>query len=108
MSRNSEVISPAMSKDKKVSEILSRVEKGGSEKYHRKNSETGKLFARDRIDRLVDVGSFLEDAALANHLDGELPADGVVTGTATMGGRPVALMANDSTIKAGSWGKRTV
>jgi acetyl-CoA carboxylase carboxyltransferase component len=97
-----------MSKDEKLSEILSRVEKGGAEKYHRKNSETGKLFARDRIERLVDVGSFLEDAALANHLDGELPADGVVTGTATMGGRPIALMANDSTIKAGSWGKRTV
>ena len=45
-----------MSKDEKLSEILTRVEKGGSEKYHRKNSETGKLFARDRIDRLVDVG----------------------------------------------------
>jgi acetyl-CoA carboxylase carboxyltransferase component len=37
-----------------------------------------------------------------------LPADGVVTGTATIGGRPVALMANDSTVKAGSWGARTV
>ena len=37
-----------------------------------------------------------------------LPADGVITGTATVGGRPVALMANDSTVKAGSWGARTV
>jgi len=87
---------------------LARVEKGGAPKYHQKNAETGKLFARERIARLSDPGTFLEDAALANALDPELPADGVVTGTALIGGRPVAIMANDSTIKAGSWGKRTV
>ena len=68
----------------------------------------GKLFARDRIAMLVDAGSFTEDGAFANVLASELPADGVVTGTATIDGRPVALMANDSTVKAGSWGARTV
>jgi acetyl-CoA carboxylase carboxyltransferase component len=93
---------------KEVEETLARVEKGGAPKYHQKNAETGKLFARERIARLVDAGSFREDAELANVLDKELPADGVVTGTATISGRTVAIMANDSTVKAGSWGRRTV
>src|SRR6202142_2460579 len=97
-----------MSVDHKVKETLARVEKGGAAKYHQKNAEQGKLFARERIARLVDAASFVEDAALANNLDPELPADGVVTGTAQVDGRPVAIMANDSTVKAGSWGKRTV
>ena len=65
---------------KKLKETLARVEKGGAAKYHQKNAEQGKLFARERIARLVDAGSFVEDAALANNLDPELPADGVVTG----------------------------
>jgi acetyl-CoA carboxylase carboxyltransferase component len=56
----------------------------------------------------VDEGSFVEDGLFANALHKDLPADGVVTGTALVAGRPVALMANDSTIKAGSWGARTV
>ncbi len=97
-----------MSPDAKLAKTLSRVAQGGAPKYHAKNAEAGKLFARERIARLVDEGSFLEDGALANNLDPELPADGVITGTAMIAGRPVALMANDSTIKAGSWGRRTV
>jgi acetyl-CoA carboxylase carboxyltransferase component len=97
-----------MSLDQKLKDTLARVEAGGAAKYHQKNAEHGKLFARERIARLIDAGSFVEDAALANSLDPELPADGVVTGTGTIGGRVVALMANDSTVKAGSWGRRTV
>jgi acetyl-CoA carboxylase carboxyltransferase component len=97
-----------MSLDKKLADTLARVSKGGAPKYHQKNAETGKLFARERIARLVDAHSFVEDAALANNLDPELPADGVVTGTAKVAGRDVAIMANDSTVKAGSWGRRTV
>ena len=57
---------------------------------------------------LLDDGSFVESALLANALAGDLPADGVVTGIGTVGGRPVCVMANDSTVKAGSWGARTV
>jgi acetyl-CoA carboxylase carboxyltransferase component len=94
--------------DRHLKETLARVEKGGAPKYHQKNAEQGKIFARDRIAKLVDAGSFVEDAALANNTDPELPADGVVTGTATVDGRTVCLMANDSTVKAGSWGRRTV
>jgi acetyl-CoA carboxylase carboxyltransferase component len=50
----------------------------------------------------------VEDGLFAHALAKDLPADGVITGTATVAGRPMALMANDSTIKAGSWGARTV
>src|SRR3954463_7384751 len=81
---------------------------GGAPKYHEKNAEQGKLFARERIAHLVDADSFCEDALLANSVAADLPADGVITGTARVGGRLVAIMANDSTVKAGSWGKRTV
>jgi len=98
----------AMSSDQKLLEKIAQVEKGGAEKYHAKNRETGKLFARERIRLLVDEGSFTEDAKLANNLDAELPSDGVVIGLGKVAGRPVAIMANDSTVKAGSWGARTV
>jgi acetyl-CoA carboxylase carboxyltransferase component len=94
--------------DRKLEDLLARVERGGAPKYHEKNLETGKLFARKRVDLLLDQGSFVEDAALANAVEAELPADGVITGTGTIDGRIVAVMANDSTVKAGSWGKRTV
>lgn len=67
-----------------------------------------KLFVRDRLDLLLDPGSFVEDALLANAGATDLPADGVVTGTGTVDGRAVCVMANDPTVKAGSWGARTV
>jgi len=85
-----------------------RIREGGAPKYHAKNSETGKLFARERIARLLDPGSFIEDGTFANAAAPDLPADGVVTGLGKLAGRTVALMANDSTVKAGSWGARTV
>ena len=97
-----------MALDAKIQAELSRIEKGGAEKYHQKNAETGKLFARERVRLLLDADSFIEDAAFANASDPELPADGVVTGLGKMSGRVVAVMANDSTVKAGSWGRRTV
>src|SRR6266571_1003752 len=97
-----------MAFDDKVKAELARIEKGGAPKYHQKNAETGKLFARERVRRLLDEGSFVEDGAFANASDPELPADGVVTGFGKIDGRVVAVMANDSTVKAGSWGRRTV
>jgi acetyl-CoA carboxylase carboxyltransferase component len=89
-------------------EVKERVAAGGAARYHEANAARGKLFARERIARLVDAGSFVEDGAYANALAEGLPADGVITGTARIDGRPVCLMANDSTVKAGSWGARTV
>src|SRR5512138_306381 len=81
---------------------------GGAERDHADNAAKGKLFARERVALLVDEDSFVEDGMYANVLADGLPADGVITGTATVDGRPIALMANDSTVKAGSWGARTV
>ena len=91
-----------------LADLRATVERGGAPKYHEANAAKGKLFARERVRLLVDEGSFAEDGLYANALAGDLPADGVITGTATIDGRPVALMANDSTVKAGSWGARTV
>ena len=84
------------------------LEAGGAEKYHEQALRRGKLFVRRRLELLLDPGSFVEDGLFANAAAQDLPADGVVTGVGRIEGRPVALMANDSTVKAGSWGARTV
>jgi methylmalonyl-CoA decarboxylase subunit alpha len=81
---------------------------GGPERHHEKSEQQGKLPVRERVGRLVDPGSFGEDALLANWEQEGFGADGVVTGTATVGGRTICLMANDPTVKAGSWGPKTV
>ena len=94
--------------DPELAGLRARIERGGAPRYHESATAAGKLFARARIDGLVDDGSFTEDGRYANALADALPADGVITGTALVDGRPVALMANDSTVKAGSWGARTV
>jgi acetyl-CoA carboxylase carboxyltransferase component len=96
------------SSDRKLVAARAVVQQGGGDKYQRKNAEGGKLFARERIARLIDADSFVEDALFANSQAGDLPADGVITGTGRIDGRNVAIMANDSTVKAGSWGRRTV
>ncbi len=67
-----------------------------------------KLYVRDRIALLFDKDSFVEDGQLANALGAGLPADGVVTGQGLVEGRPALVVANDPTVKAGSWGARTV
>jgi len=67
-----------------------------------------KLYVRERISLLFDEGSFVEDGRFANAISGDLPADGVVTGRGTVDGRPAIVVANDPTVKAGSWGARTV
>lgn len=81
---------------------------GGQEKYHQKNQEQGKIFVRERLNLLFDNGLQAEDGLFANVLAGDLPADGVVTGIGKIHGRTVCVMANDSTVKAGSWGQKTV
>lgn len=81
---------------------------GNMEKVGAKLAAQNKLFVRDRLALLLDKDSFVEDALLANAMATDLPADGVVTGVGTIDGRPVCVMANDPTVKAGSWGARTV
>ncbi len=73
--------------DQKLKGLLERAQQGGAPKYHEKNAEQKKLFARDRIARLFDKDSFVEDALLANSTAGDLPADGVVTGVGKIDGR---------------------
>ncbi len=81
---------------------------GGPQRHREKAREQGKLAVRERIALLLDEGSFAEEALLANWQEDGLGADGVVTGVGEIEGRAVALMANDPTVKAGSWGPKTV
>src|SRR4051794_18050897 len=91
-----------------VQDAFDRAYAGGPERHRAKAIDQGKLPVRERVARLLDEGSFSEDALLANWEADGLGADGVVTGMGTVGGRTVALMANDPTVKAGSWGPKTV
>jgi acetyl-CoA carboxylase carboxyltransferase component len=87
---------------------------GGPQRHREKSREQGKLSVRERIALLLDPAdrdgrsSFSEEGLLANWHEDGLGADGVVTGVGAIDGRPVALMANDPTVKAGSWGPKTV
>ncbi|MBE3580505.1 MAG: methylmalonyl-CoA carboxyltransferase [Thermoanaerobacteraceae bacterium] len=91
---------------------LSKVKAGGGDKRIAKQHEQGKKTARERIESLLDVGSFQEmDAFIAHRctLFGmdktEAPGEGVVTGVGTIDGRPVAVFAQDFTVLGGSLGE---
>lgn len=90
--------------DEKLKEIFA----GGHPKYHERLKEQNKLFVRDRLALLFDNGEYTEDGRFANFEAGDLPADGVVTAMGKVNGQTVCVMANDSTVKAGSWGAKTV
>jgi acetyl-CoA carboxylase carboxyltransferase component len=87
---------------------LESARRGGPARHHEKAGQQGKLPVRERVAQLADPGSFSEDALLASWEQQGFGAEGVVTGTATVEGRPICLMANDPTVKAGSWGPKTV
>lgn len=91
-----------------LEEKIKQIEAGGHPKYHEKNAGQNKLFVRERLNLLFDEGVYEEDGKFANFQAGDLPADGVVTAIGKIGGQTVCVMANDSTVKAGSWGSRTV
>jgi acetyl-CoA carboxylase carboxyltransferase component len=95
--------------ENQLKEKIDQIEAGGAQKYHEKNNAQNKMFVRDRLKQLFDGGEYtVEDAKFANNQAGDLPADGVVTAIGKVGGKTVCVMANDSTVKAGSWGARTV
>lgn len=94
--------------DEKLYEKIDQVKQGGEPKYHAKAKEQNKLFVRDRLKMLFDDEFMVEDGLFANVMAGDLPADGVVTAIGKVNGQTVCVMANDSTVKAGSWGSRTV
>src|SRR5690348_5166231 len=88
-----------------------RLRQGGGEKKIEKQHRDGKLTARERIAHLVDPGSmFLEIGLLIAHdkYDGQAPSAGVVTGVGKIEGRAAVIVANDATVKAGSWWPETI
>ena len=94
-----------------LKERLARVREGGGEKYRKRQEEQGKLFVRERIDRLLDPGSpFLELSALAatDLYGNEGPGAGIVTGIGRVSNREVMIVANDATVKGGSYFPMTV
>ncbi len=96
---------------KQLHNLEDRLRQGGGPERIAKQHKTGKLTARERIEKLIDSGStFLETGLLVayDRYDGKAPAAGVVTGLGRIHGRAVAIMANDSTVKAGAWWPETV
>src|SRR5262245_41498333 len=97
-----------------VSELRERIAQtrvGGGEKYLQRHREQGKLPVRDRIDRLLDPGSpFLELSPLAawDMYDGDAPGAGIVTGIGRVSSREVLIVANDATVKGGTYYPITV
>jgi 3-methylcrotonyl-CoA carboxylase beta subunit len=92
-------------------ERLAAVRQGGSESARRKHLDRGKLLARDRVDRLLDPGSpFLELSPLAatGMYDDAVPAAGIVTGIGRVNGRECVIVANDATVKGGTYYPVTV
>ena len=102
------VTTHARNEDDAYQRRATRALQGNLAKEGPKLARQNKLFVRDRIALLVDPDSFVEDGLLANTMAADLPADGVVTGIGTVEGRSVYVVANDPTVKAGSWGARTV
>lgn len=94
--------------DEGLIKIKEKIEAGGPTKYHEKLKEQNKLFVRDRLKLLFDEGKYEEDGKFANVLCNDLPSDGVVTAIGKVNGQTICVMANDSTVKAGSWGAHTV
>lgn len=85
-----------------------RIKMGGNQKYLEKLKENGRMFARDRLQLLLDENSFIEDGLFARCEDGNFPADGVITGIGTVNGRTVCVMAQDASVKAGTLGRLTI
>src|SRR5204863_455172 len=83
-----------------VHDAAERAREGGPPHHREKAADQGKLPVRERLALLLDDGSFAEEALLANWDQPGLGADGVVTGVGEIDGRPVAVMANDPTVKA--------
>lgn len=93
----------------RVRQERERIRRGGRREYHERLHAEGKRFVRERIQRLFGPGGLeWEDGLFAEALDPSLPADAVVTGVGRIDGRPVAFMASDATVKAGSMGPKSI
>jgi methylmalonyl-CoA decarboxylase subunit alpha len=90
----------------RLATLVEQARRGGSEENRRKHTEAGKLLVRDRLKLLLDGPPEFEDGLLARFEEG-LAGDAVVTAIGSVDGRKVCVIANDYTVKAGTWGKRT-
>ncbi len=96
---------------KELKALEEKIHQGGGPDRIAREHKKGKLTARERIQRLFDEGShFLETGLLIayDQYDGQAPAAGVVTGLGRIAGRECVVVANDATVKAGSWWPETV
>ncbi len=94
-----------------VQRLEERVRLGGGTDRIARQHRAGKLTARERIQKLIDPGSrFVEVGLLIAYdlYDGQAPAAGVITGFGRVEGRPAVIVANDATVKAGSWWPETI
>jgi len=95
----------------RLREKLAAARLGGGEKARARHTARGKLLPRDRVDTLLDPGSpFLELAPLAADglYEGQAPAAGVIAGIGRVAGREVVVIANDATVKGGTYYPMTV
>src|SRR6266511_3019299 len=94
-----------------VRELRARLEQGGGPDKIKRQHDQGKLTARERVAKLLDKnGAWFELGLLVayDQYDGQAPSAGVVTGFGRIAGRPVVVVANDATVKAGSWWPETI
>src|SRR2546423_22489 len=92
-------------------QLRDRLEQGGGAERIKRQHDQGKLTARERVSALLDKdGPWVEVGLLVayDQYDAQAPAAGVVTGLGRVGGRPVVVVANDATVKAGSWWPETI
>ncbi|WP_169917334.1 acyl-CoA carboxylase subunit beta [Alkalihalobacterium alkalinitrilicum] len=95
-------------KEKSMLDVRERIENGGGEKYRNRVKSQNKMLVRERLDLLFDEGSLKEEWIFAKCLDPSLAADAIITGLGKINGRKVAFLAADPTVKAGSWGEKSV
>ena len=89
-----------------LQEKLEQVEQGGGEKARNKHTKRGKMLPRERVRQLIDPGTpFLELSPLAafDMYDGKAPSAGIITGVGRVSGQEVVIIANDATVKGGSY-----
>ncbi|MDC0230201.1 methylcrotonoyl-CoA carboxylase, partial [Deltaproteobacteria bacterium] len=94
-----------------LQEIMEKTSRGGSEEARKKHIERGKLLPRERVSLVLDSGSpFLEFSQLAAHemYDDDVPAAGIITGMGRVSGKEVVIVANDATVKGGTYYPLTV
>lgn len=94
-----------------IHQLEERLRQGGGPERIERQHKAGKLTARERLDKLLDAGSFFVEIGLLvayDRYDGQAPSAGVVTGLGSIAGRPVVVVANDATVKAGAWWPETI